>query len=334
MIARTGPTWQTPTWQSEQSQAIRDPKELLKRLNLSIEQLPDMLQAGEQFPLRVTESYLSRMQPGDPQDPLLLQVLPQGRELQIIDGYGTNPVGDQEAMPLPGLLHKYSGRCLLVLTAACAVHCRYCFRRHFPYQEARLDEKALAQALRYIAADHSLEEVILSGGDPLSVSDQRLTQLVTQLDKIPHLKRLRIHTRQPVVLPSRVTEELLSTLHQSRLQKIIVLHFNHANELSNEVNLALEKLADHHFTLLNQSVLLNGVNDSVEALKSLSESLFEQRVHPYYLHLLDKVTGASHFDTPLNDAQQLHQQLRASLPGYMVPLLVQERAGEKNKTPI
>lgn len=334
MIARSGPTWQTSTWQNQQSQAIRDPKELLKRLNLSEKQLPGMLHAGEQFPLRVTESYLSRMRLGDPNDPLLLQILPQGRELKTIDGYSLNPVGDQEAMPLPGLLHKYQGRCLLVLTAACAVHCRYCFRRHFPYQEARLDDKALENALNYIAMDDSLEEIILSGGDPLSVSDNRLAQLINQLDKIPHLKRLRIHSRQPVVLPSRVTDELLSTLSKSRLKKIIVLHFNHANEFNDEVNFALSRLADHHFTLLNQSVLLKGINDSLSTLKELSETLFEQRILPYYLHLLDKVSGSAHFDIPIIDAQKLHQQLRASLPGYLVPLLVQERAGERNKTPI
>ena len=235
---------------------------------------------------------------------------------------------------LPGLLHKYQGRCLLITTAACAVHCRYCFRRHFPYQESRLDNHALEQAIKHIAADDTLHEVILSGGDPLSLNDQRLADIIQRLEAIPHLKRLRIHTRQPVVLPSRVTDELIETLQASHLQQVIVLHFNHANEFSVEVSMAMDKLAQSGVTLLNQSVLLKGVNDSPLALHELSEQLFANRILPYYLHLLDKVAGAAHFDIAIEDAQQLVTKLRASLPGYLVPTLVQEQAGKPYKQPI
>ncbi|MCF6218297.1 MAG: EF-P beta-lysylation protein EpmB [Gammaproteobacteria bacterium] len=334
MITRTSPICQVPAWQSELAKAIRDPKTLLNRLNLSHHQLAERYQACKQFPLRVTESYLSRMRPGDPNDPLLLQILPRGEELDLIDGYGVDPVGDDASTKAPGLLHKYSGRCLLITTAACAIHCRYCFRRHFPYQASRLDEESLTQAMAYIADDSRLSEVILSGGDPLSLSDERLEQIITKLNTIPHLKRLRIHTRQPIALPSRVTDGLLRALNQSRLQQVMVLHFNHANEFDHEVERAMKKLSSCDITLLNQSVLLKGVNDSVSSLKALSEKLFEQQIIPYYLHLLDKTSGAAHFDTPIKQARQLYKGLRAELPGYLVPTLVQEQAGEPNKTVI
>ncbi len=334
MITRTRPICQAPAWQNELAKAIRDPEVLLNRLNLSHHQLADRYQACDKFPLRVTESYLSRMRPGDPNDPLLLQILPRGEELDLIDGYGVDPVGDNASMKAPGLLHKYSGRCLLITTAACAVHCRYCFRRHFPYQTSQLNEASLTQAMAYIADDSRLSEVILSGGDPLSLSDERLEQIISKLDTIPHLKRLRIHTRQPVVLPSRVTDRLLKTLNHSRLQQVVVLHFNHANEFNHDVESAIEKLYRSGITLFNQSVLLKGVNDSVSSLKTLSEKLFEQQVIPYYLHLLDKTSGAAHFDIPIERALQLHKELKAELPGYLVPTLVQERAGEPNKTVI
>ena len=334
MIARTNTIWQVSAWQNELAGAIRDPEVLLSRLNLCHHQLADRYQACKQFPLRVTESYLSRMRPGDPNDPLLLQILPQGEELDQVNGYSIDPVGDNASIKLPGLLHKYSGRCLLITTAACAVHCRYCFRRHFPYQASRLDEESLTQAMAYIAGDGSLSEVILSGGDPLSLSDERLEQIISKLDTIPHLKRLRIHTRQPVVLPSRITDRLLETLNHSRLQQVVVLHFNHANEFDHQVESAIEKLSRSGITLFNQSVLLKGVNDSVSSLKALSEKLFEHRIIPYYLHLLDKTSGAAHFDIPLKQARQLHRELKAELPGYLVPTLVQELAGEPNKTVI
>ena len=334
MIARTCPTWQTPRWQNELAQAIRDPEVLLQRLQLDHLPLSERLRASEQFPLRVTESYLSRIQPGNPNDPLLLQVLPQAAETIKVAGYHANPVGDQEATVLPGLLHKYQGRCLLITTAACAVHCRYCFRRHFPYQESRLDNHALAQAIDYIASDNSIHEVILSGGDPLSLSDERLADIIQRLETVPHLKRLRIHTRQPVVLPSRITEQLINMLQASRLQQVMVLHFNHANEFSDEISIAMSRLAQSGATLLNQSVLLKGINDSHRTLHELSEQLFANRILPYYLHLLDKVAGAAHFNVTIEDAQQLVGAMRASLPGYLVPTLVQEQAGKPYKQPI
>jgi EF-P beta-lysylation protein EpmB len=277
------------------AQAIRDPEQLLQALQLSKEQLPAALQAAETFSLRVPHRYVQRMRIGDPADPLLLQVLPQGEELTATPGFKQDPVGDMEAMASPGLLHKYHGRCLLVVTGACAVHCRYCFRRHFPYQEAKLDSQALEQAYQYISENSDITELILSGGDPLALSDRRLEELIERISQIPHLQRLRIHTRLPVVLPNRITDELIRITSDNRLKTIWVFHFNHANEINREIINAIQPLRQNGHMLLNQSVLLRGVNDSVEALTELSEALFNAGILPYYLHLLDRVSGASHF---------------------------------------
>ena len=334
MIPHPAPTCQTSNWRKALSQAVRDPAELLELLVLPPELLPAAQQAAAQFPLRVPRSFVARMQKGNPADPLLRQVLPLGEELVTTDGFTTDPVGDRDAMVIPGLLHKYSGRVLLVTTAACGIHCRYCFRRHFPYQQANAAAMDWQPALDYIAADPSIHEVILSGGDPLSLSDQRLARLVKQLAAIPHLKRLRLHTRQVIVLPERVDAELLDWLKACHLQTVMVVHTNHANEIDHEVTNALRRLQQTGVTLLNQAVLLKGVNDEVQALAALSERLFAAQVLPYYLHQLDRVHGARHFEVSDAMAVELVQALRTRLPGYLVPRLVREEAGKLAKFPL
>ena len=334
MIPQPVPACQTNDWRKALSQAVRDPAELLQLLALPSELLPAAQQAAARFPLRVPRGYVARMQKGNPADPLLRQVLPLGEELVAADGFTEDPVGDLDAMAIPGLLHKYAGRVLLITTAACGVHCRYCFRRHFPYNEANAASLDWQPALDYIAADPSIREVILSGGDPLSLSDQRLTQLVAQLAAIPHLQRLRLHTRQVIVLPERADAALLNWLADCRLQTVIVVHANHANEISHEVTAALLRLKETGVTLLNQAVLLKGVNDEVQVLAALSERLFAAQVLPYYLHQLDRVQGAGHFEVSDTQALKLVHELRERLPGYLVPRLVREQAGKLAKIPL
>jgi EF-P beta-lysylation protein EpmB len=261
-------------------------------------------------------------------------VLPLAAELDATSGYGTDPVGDMDSRAAPGLLHKYHGRALLIATGACAVHCRYCFRRHFPYAEESALQHGWQPALDRLAADTSIDEVILSGGDPWSLSDRRLRQLTDALQAIPHVRRLRVHTRYPIVLPERVDCGLLDWLSGLRLQKVVVMHANHAREIDEPVRDACRKLVGAGATLLNQSVLLSGVNDTVEALAALSEALFETQVLPYYLHVLDKVQGAAHFDVGQARALRLHEELTARLPGYLVPRLVREVPGAPAKTPV
>lgn len=334
MIARTHPALQSASWQRALAEAVREPAELLALLELPESLLPATRAGAAQFPLRVPRGYVARMRRGDPHDPLLRQVLPLGEDLSGHDGFSSDPVGDLAAMPTPGLLHKYHGRALLLVTGACAVHCRYCFRRHFPYSEAQAASTRLQQALAHLRGDASIEEVILSGGDPLSLSDARLEELVRDLEAIPHIRRLRIHTRQPIVLPERVDSGLLGWLEATRLQKVVVIHCNHANEMDNAVEGALRSLAQAGATLLNQAVLLRGVNDTPEAQCALSERLFACGVLPYYLHLLDRVRGAAHFEVPEAQARSLHAELRAALPGYLVPRLVREQPGASAKVPL
>lgn len=326
------PSRTIPRWQSALREAVRDPAELLGLLELDSALLPAARAAAECFPLRVPRSFVARMRKGDPHDPLLRQVLPLGAELHEVSGFGTDPVGDLAAGRGPGLLQKYRGRALLVTTGACAVHCRYCFRRHFPYAEENPRRGGWDNALETLRKDPDIEEIILSGGDPLSLSDERLAELVRALDGIPRLRRLRIHTRQPVVLPERVDPPLLDWLRASRLQKIVVLHANHPAELNEEVTHALAALAGAGCHLLNQAVLLAGVNDRADTLESLSQRLFAAGVLPYYLHLLDRVAGAAHFDVPESRALELIAALRSRLPGYLVPRLARETAGESSKT--
>lgn len=304
--------------------------ELLQLLGLAQADI-ELRAPTRRFPLRVPRGYVARMRPGDPADPLLRQVLPLAEEDTLTTGFGKDPVGDLAALAGPGVLHKYHGRALVITTGACAIHCRYCFRRHFPYADAQGRNSDWAAVLDYLAQDESIEEVILSGGDPLALSDSRLATLTQGLDQIPHLQRLRIHTRLPIVLPERVDADLLAWLSMTRLKPVMVLHANHAQELDDSVSAALARLSHIGVCLLNQSVLLRGVNDSVVALRTLSEHLFACGVLPYYLHLMDRVQGAAHFEVQEAQARSLIQELGAQLPGYLLPRLVREQAGAAAK---
>ncbi len=319
------------TWQQELAEAITSPKELAAALGLSPADLAGADAAGRGFSLRVPRSFVARMRPGDPADPLLRQVLPVAAELADEAAYVADPLGESAALRTPALLQKYRGRALLITTQACAVHCRYCFRREFPYAEQSGDAPRWSEALAEIAADSSLEEIILSGGDPLSLSNARLESLTRALAAIPHVRRIRVHTRQPVVLPSRVDDGLLHWLSTSTLPIVVVLHVNHPNELDTELAAACARLRATGVTLLNQSVLLAGINDDVAALTELSHRLFAAGVLPYYLHALDRVRGAAHFAVPDERARSLAGQLAARLPGYLVPRLVREVPGAAAK---
>ncbi len=314
------------TWQTELAQAIRDPQELIAALDLPTPLLAESEAGAKQFRVFVPRPFLSRMEPGNPADPLLRQVLPLVEEGHRVPGYGLDPLEELAATKEPGLLQKYSGRALLVTTGVCAIHCRYCFRRHFPYTEGALDA-----ALQHIERDNSLEEVLLSGGDPLSLSPGKHQNLVRRLDAIPHLKRLRWHTRLPVVLPSRVNEELTDLFASLRTKPYVVIHANHAAELDASVEASLDRLREAGAILLNQAVLLRGVNDSLETLVDLSKRLVNLGVIPYYLHKLDPVAGAHHFEVGQKRGKELIQAMRAELPGYAVPTFVQELPGAASK---
>ncbi len=317
-------------WQHELAAAIEDPIELCRLLQLDPAVALGAQAAAHGFRLRVPRGYVARMRRGDPFDPLLRQVLPQAAELLERAGYCADPLEEGASRRAPGLLHKYQGRALLLTTAACAVHCRYCFRREYPY-ETEAPGPWLAAALRVISEDTSIEELILSGGDPLTLGTPRLQRLTQRLRAVPHLRRLRLHTRTPIVLPERVDDSLCSWLQSLPWPKVIVLHANHAREFDAQVVAAMHRLRDSGATLLNQAVLLAGVNDSVEALQALSEALWDAGILPYYLHLLDPVRGTGHFDVAEPRARELMGQLAARLPGYLVPRLVRESAGEPAK---
>jgi EF-P beta-lysylation protein EpmB len=311
--------------------AVRDPLELCRMLDLPPQMAAKAGLAEGDFPLFVPRSFVARMRPRDPADPLLRQVWPLADELDEARGFVSDPVGDTAAIRQPGLLQKYHGRALLVTTGTCAVHCRYCFRRHFPYGGSPRSLDEWQPALEEISADRTLQEVILSGGDPLTIVDSVLAELVDQLATIGHLRRLRIHTRLLIMIPERVTDELIDLLRRSRLTPIVVVHANHRNELDHEVAASLAKMADAGIVLLNQAVLLAGVNDSAEAQAGLCERLVDFRVMPYYLHQLDPVSGAAHFEVPVAIGRQIVEELRSRLPGYAVPRYVQEVAGAASK---
>ncbi len=321
----------TETWQQALADLITDPGELLSLLELDPALYQEAMQAVQSFPLKVPRGYVKRMQKGNLHDPLLQQVLPLGLELIQVPGYDLDPLHESETNPVPGLLHKYHGRVLITLTSACAIHCRFCFRRHFPYDENNPGKRGWEKIFAYLAKDPSISEVILSGGDPLAVSDHLLQSFTQQLTLIPHIKRLRIHTRLPIVLPERITPSLLDWLTHLTLEPVIVVHTNHPQEINEEVEAALSLLKRASIHVLNQSVLLKGVNDEALILALLSEKLFAAGVLPYYLHLLDKVQGAAHFDLLHERAQTLHRELSAMLPGYLVPRLVCEEAGRPGK---
>ena len=321
-----------PTWRRELSEAFRDPAELSRHLGLPQGVSAEAAASTAGFPFLVPRGFAARMRPGDPRDPLLLQVLPRAAETADVAGYSADPLAEETFLRGPGLVRKYEGRALLLLTGACAVNCRYCFRREFPYAGSGATRRGIDRALDVVAADRSLTEVILSGGDPLLVDDAELAAVVGRLDAVPQLRRLRIHSRLPVVLPSRVDDGLAAVLGRSRLARVVVIHANHAAELDDAVAVAVRRLAGLPAVVLNQAVLLRRVNDSVAALTALSERLVGIGVVPYYLHLLDRVRGAAGFEVPEDEARRLHRGLQETLPGYAVPRLVREIPGERSKT--
>lgn len=322
------------SWQQAWRDAVTDPMELLRLLGLS-ERAGELLAGTDTgFALRVPRGFLARMRHGDADDPLLLQVLPGAGELLSSPGYTMDAVGDLDSLEASGVLHKYAGRALLIATGSCAINCRYCFRRHFPYAEETAAAGRWRAAIDHLAGDTSISEVILSGGDPLSLSTPRLVELTDALQGIPHIRRLRIHTRLPIVLPERIDRELVDWLGALPMQKVLVVHANHANEIDDEVISACRALRDTGLTLLNQSVLLRRINDSARALCELSERLLAAGVLPYYLHQLDRVQGTSHFEVDDQNATELMEALRCQLPGYLVPKLVRELAGDASKRPV
>ncbi|MBN6152682.1 EF-P beta-lysylation protein EpmB [Xanthomonas sp. AmX2] len=323
-----------PRWQQLWRDAVRDPRELLAALGLDAAALGVSNEAATQFALRVPRGFVARMRHGDPHDPLLRQVLPIDAESRRVPGFALDAVGDAAAKKADGVIQKYRGRALLVATGSCAVHCRYCFRRHFPYAEETAARDGWREAVAAIAADPGIDEVILSGGDPLSLATPKLAELTDALAGIGHLKRLRIHSRLPVVLPERVDAPLLAWLRALPWPLAFVIHANHANEFDAGVDAALARLRDTGAQLLNQAVLLRGVNDSVDALAALSERSFAAGVLPYYLHQLDRVEGVAHFEVDDATARALHRALAARLSGYLVPKLVREIPGDTGKRPL
>lgn len=318
-----------PPWQLALSEAFTRPAELLEFLELPANSACSS--AGDAFPFLVTRSYAARMRPGDLNDPLLRQVLPVAEENRPTPGFGSDPVGDTQAKAVTGVIHKYHGRVLLIVTGACAIHCRYCFRRHFDYPGQQLKSSRWQAALQYIAGEPSIQEVILSGGDPLVLADDKLQALIDRLAAIPHLRRLRIHSRLPIVLPSRITDTLTGILTGTQLRAVVVIHANHVNEINDEVATAILRMRQQTIPVLNQSVLLRGINDSVADQIALQENLFDAGALPYYLHLLDRTQGAAHFEVEETAALTIHDQLKRRLPGYLVPKLVREQPGQPYK---
>lgn len=323
---------QSLSWQEQLAQAIRQPTDLLEFAGLDADAIGYSQQAIQQFPVRVPYAFANRIKKNDPNDPILRQVFPYKAEDDESIGFINDPLAESNIQAVNGLLQKYNSRVLSITTGACAVHCRYCFRRHYPYQTSTSSSKNWQASVDYIKDDHSINEVILSGGDPLTLSDRRLQEICSTLATIEHIKRIRFHTRLPVVLPARITMTLLKQITDNDKAIIFVIHTNHVNELDNSVSNIIKRLQDFGILVLNQSVILKGINDSVEALIDLSERLVENNVAPYYLHLLDPVAGAAHYDVALDDAQQLIKEMQDRVSGYLVPRLVREEIGALSKT--
>lgn len=321
-------------WHHSLSTAVRTSDELLAAVGLSPTEISASRRAGESFPVFVPRSYVRRMIPGNSCDPLLLQVLATEAELSLQEGFTADAVGDGEARIAPGLLQKYEGRALLVATGLCAIHCRYCFRREYPYRQEPRQLSDWEPAFRAIADDASIHEVLLSGGDPLMLTDARLSDLCRRIDAIPHVRRLRIHSRLPIVLPNRITDSLVDLLSSLRSQVIVVVHANHPQEIERDCPPALRKLVRAGFPVLNQAVLLQGVNDDANVLIELCERLVDLGVMPYYLHQLDRVTGTAHYEVAVDRGRELIAEVRRRLPGYAVPTYVQEIAGASSKVPL
>ncbi|RBP28357.1 L-lysine 2,3-aminomutase [Marinobacter pelagius] len=323
------------SWQELLSGSVTTPEALLERLKLPAESWLEGARAGHRlFPIRVPEPFIARMTPGDPDDPLLRQVLPRLEETAEVSGFIRDPLQENGAIQTIGLIRKYRSRALLMVTGQCAINCRYCFRRHFPYEEQRLTPEDREEVLRTLRNSPEINEVIFSGGDPLAVNDRLLARWAEDIARVPHIRRIRLHTRLPVVIPQRVCDALLKWISSSPLQVVIVLHINHPAEIDTPTRRALGYLRAAGATLLNQSVILRGVNDTADILEDLSETLFAAGVMPYYLHAFDPVAGAHHFDVVDNEARQLMRELLKRLPGFLVPKLVREVPGEESKTPL
>lgn len=334
MILPSAAGWQHQSWQDMLKSAVTSPEELVDILELPTALLPDIRAAARLFPLRVPMPFLQNIEKGNINDPLLRQVLPLLQETETVPGFTADPLAEKTEMPCKGLLHKYRNRTLLVTTGACAIHCRYCFRRHFPYDANRNSRESWQRALDYIGQDPAINEAILSGGDPLSLPDKQLAWLIGEIAAIPHIRHIRLHTRFPVAIPQRITSELLDILQQAGKPCVVVLHCNHGNELGQAAMNALQALRDRGLTLLNQAVLLRGVNDAVDTLETLGNRLFEAGVLPYYLHLLDRVEGAAHFEVDEQVALSIYAELQARVSGFLLPRLVREIPGAASKTPL
>jgi EF-P beta-lysylation protein EpmB len=321
------------SWQKDLREVITEPKQLLALLNIAPDDYLQHFKARTLFPVRVPMSFIKRMKKGDINDPLLRQVMPLSDEFIVTNGYLVDPLEEHDTVA-EGLLHKYKNRVLMIVKSACAINCRYCFRRHFPYEDNSPNKRRWQSALEYISQHSEISEVIFSGGDPLMANDDHLSWLVAQIEQISHVTRLRIHSRLPVVIPNRITKKFVKLLSDSRLKPTIVLHINHPNEINQELIEAIEPLRLARIPLFNQSVLLKGINDKAETLVNLSETLFDAGIQPYYLHMFDPVQGAAHFDVSEKESVEIAKAMLASLPGFLMPKLVREIAGQANKTPI
>lgn len=328
MIHLPSPPWDDKAWQGHLRDSVKSTQELAEMLDLSTH--PLMWINESDFPLFVPKNFVKRMEIGNPHDPLLRQIVPVDDELRVVDGFSVEPLNESKYSPSSGLIQKYDGRVLVITSSACPVHCRYCFRRHFPYKDFRGD--SLSQVLDYVSEDQSIQEVILSGGDPLSVRDSVLETFIQRLEQFKHVRILRFHTRFPIMIPQRITSRLLRCFEASTLNIVVVLHANHANEIDQDVETACVALLRSRVETLNQSVLLKGINDSHEALVDLSYRLSDAKISPYYLHLLDRVQGAAHFEVSEARAKALVGEMQRRLPGYLVPRLVREEPGQPSKT--
>lgn len=332
IITRKAPSVEQ-NWLKELANAVSDPQILLQQLDIDPALWTSGFSARNLFAQRVPQSFINRMEKGNPDDPLLRQVLPRIEEFDEVRGFSTDPL-EEQGNDVPGLLHKYKNRVLMIVKGGCAINCRYCFRRHFPYQDNKGGKSTWREVIAYLQQHPEVDEVILSGGDPLMAKDHELQWLIEAIESVPHIKRLRIHTRLPVVIPSRVTLTLANMLEASRLSIVLVTHINHANEIDDELRTAMATLKYAGVTLLNQSVLLRDVNDSVDTLKNLSNRLFDAGILPYYLHVLDKVKGAAHFLVDDETARNLMSGLIKEVSGYLVPRLTREIGGRDSKTPL
>jgi EF-P beta-lysylation protein EpmB len=325
-------TYEEDNWQKEVASSFKTVNSLLSYLNIDPSSLPYEINVDAPFSTRITPFFANLIQSNQPFDPILLQVLPRLEETIIKQDYSNDPLNEESYSVLPGLIHKYSNRVLLVAHQSCAIHCRYCFRQHFPYSEQRLNKEALDKNIEYIKKDSNITEVILSGGDPLNLSDEKLKLLLSKLDDIPQLTTIRIHTRTPVVSPSRLTSALNSYISTLSKQVVFVFHINHSQEISVEFEEKLQALKMTGSTIFNQSVLLKDINNSADTLITLSEKLFEIGILPYYLHQLDPVNGTHHFKVSDKEAREIWHEMQTKLSGYLLPRLVQEIPNKPSKT--